>query len=67
MLNSLIFSFSRKSPRGASEKLFHCAPREIAENACMETTEKRQRGRPRAFNGPQEAASVQSLDRDDRQ
>ncbi|TIO87384.1 MAG: MarR family transcriptional regulator, partial [Mesorhizobium sp.] len=29
----------------------------------METTEKRQRGRPRAFNGPQEAASVQSLDR----
>ncbi|MER8427769.1 HTH-type transcriptional regulator BhcR [Mesorhizobium sp. M1403] len=29
----------------------------------METTEKRQRGRPRAFNGPSEAASVQSLDR----
>jgi IclR family acetate operon transcriptional repressor len=29
----------------------------------MDQTEKRQRGRPRAFNGPQEAASVQSLDR----
>ncbi|WP_091578532.1 HTH-type transcriptional regulator BhcR [Mesorhizobium qingshengii] len=29
----------------------------------METTEKRQRGRPRAFNGPSEANSVQSLDR----
>lgn len=29
----------------------------------METTEKRQRGRPRSFNGPAEAASVQSLDR----
>ena len=29
----------------------------------METTEKRQRGRPRSFNGPSDAASVQSLDR----
>ncbi|MEI9422009.1 IclR family transcriptional regulator [Mesorhizobium sp. Cs1299R1N1] len=29
----------------------------------METNEKRQRGRPRSFNGPAEAASVQSLDR----
>ena len=29
----------------------------------METSEKRQRGRPRAFNGPSEAGSVQSLDR----
>ncbi|TPM21626.1 HTH-type transcriptional regulator BhcR [Mesorhizobium sp. B2-3-5] len=29
----------------------------------METVEKRQRGRPRAFNGPSEANSVQSLDR----
>jgi len=29
----------------------------------METSEKRQRGRPRSFNGPSEAASVQSLDR----
>src|SRR5262245_45010652 len=29
----------------------------------METTEKRQRGRPRSFHGPSEAASVQSLDR----
>ncbi len=29
----------------------------------MPTMEKRQRGRPRAFNGPPEAASVQSLDR----
>lgn len=45
------------------EKLFHCAFREIGKNAVMETTEKRQRGRPRAFNGPSEAASVQSLDR----
>lgn len=34
-----------------------------AENGAMETTEKRQRGRPRAFNGPSEASSVQSLDR----
>ena len=29
----------------------------------MKTTEKRQRGRPRSFNGPAEAGSVQSLDR----
>ncbi|MHA6684269.1 HTH-type transcriptional regulator BhcR [Mesorhizobium sp. A556] len=29
----------------------------------MEAREKRQRGRPRAFNGPAEATSVQSLDR----
>ena len=29
----------------------------------METAEKRQRGRPRAFNGPAEPNSVQSLDR----
>lgn len=29
----------------------------------METTEKRQRGRPRSFNAPTETASVQSLDR----
>lgn len=29
----------------------------------METIEKRQRGRPRAFNGPSEAGTVQSLDR----
>ncbi|MET0576418.1 MAG: HTH-type transcriptional regulator BhcR [Mesorhizobium sp.] len=29
----------------------------------METTEKRQRGRPRSFNGPAENSSVQSLDR----
>ncbi len=29
----------------------------------MQQVEKRQRGRPRAFNGPSEAASVQSLDR----
>jgi IclR family acetate operon transcriptional repressor len=35
----------------------------MAENAVMETSEKRQRGRPRSFNGPTEAASVQSLDR----
>src|SRR5438270_12507429 len=33
-----------------------------AEDGAMDTTEKRQRGRPRAFNGPSEA-SVQSLDR----
>ncbi|MER9407259.1 IclR family transcriptional regulator [Mesorhizobium caraganae] len=29
----------------------------------MESSEKRQRGRPRAFHGPSEAGSVQSLDR----
>jgi IclR family acetate operon transcriptional repressor len=29
----------------------------------MEPIEKRQRGRPRAFNGPQETGTVQSLDR----
>ena len=29
----------------------------------METTENRQRGRPRSFNGPTEAGAVQSLDR----
>ncbi len=29
----------------------------------METTEKRQRGRPRSFHGPAENSSVQSLDR----
>lgn len=36
---------------------------EIGDNGAMETAEKRQRGRPRAFNGPSEANSVQSLDR----
>ena len=45
------------------EKLFHCAFGEIGDNAAMETSEKRQRGRPRAFHGPSEAGSVQSLDR----
>lgn len=35
----------------------------LTENDAMDTTEKRQRGRPRAFNGPSEANSVQSLDR----
>jgi len=46
-----------------SEKLFHCTFGGIGETGAMETTEKRQRGRPRAFNGPSEASSVQSLDR----
>jgi IclR family acetate operon transcriptional repressor len=36
---------------------------QIAANEPMEATEKRQRGRPRAFNTPAEATSVQSLDR----
>lgn len=36
---------------------------EIGDNDAMETSEKRQRGRPRSFNGPAEATSVQSLDR----
>jgi IclR family acetate operon transcriptional repressor len=36
---------------------------QIAANEPMEATEKRQRGRPRAFNRPAEATSVQSLDR----
>jgi IclR family acetate operon transcriptional repressor len=36
---------------------------QIAANEPMEATEKRQRGRPRAFNGPAETTSVQSLDR----
>lgn len=35
----------------------------FGDNGTMETSEKRQRGRPRAFNGPAEATSVQSLDR----
>ena len=47
----------------SSEKLFHCLFGETGKNDAMETTEKRQRGRPRAFNGPSEASSVQSLDR----
>lgn len=45
------------------EKVFHCDFGETGDNAAMETSEKRQRGRPRAFNGPSEAGSVQSLDR----
>ena len=36
---------------------------ELETIALMETIEKRQRGRPRAFNGPSEAGTVQSLDR----
>ena len=45
------------------KKFFIAAFGEIWQNAAMETTEKRQRGRPRSFNAPAEAASVQSLDR----
>lgn len=57
------FSFSTDFTASHNEKLFHCLLRRIADNAAMETTEKRQRGRPRAFNGPSEPTSVQSLDR----
>jgi IclR family acetate operon transcriptional repressor len=57
------FLFSMKLVRQVIEKLFHCSFGKIGKNAAMETTEKRQRGRPRAFHGPSEAASVQSLDR----
>jgi IclR family acetate operon transcriptional repressor len=35
----------------------------FAGESAVETTEKRQRGRPRSFNGPAENSSVQSLDR----
>lgn len=59
----LNFQFSMKLARQISEKLFYCAFGEVGKNAAMETTEKRQRGRPRAFHGPSDAASVQSLDR----
>ena len=44
-------------------KFFHCLSGRFGETVAMDQTEKRQRGRPRAFNAPQEAASVQSLDR----
>lgn len=57
------FPFSTKLPMQGSEKLFHCASGEFGDNGAMETIEKRQRGRPRAFHGPSQAASVQSLDR----
>jgi IclR family acetate operon transcriptional repressor len=57
------FSFFKNPFASSGEKLFHCVLGETAENGAMETTEKRQRGRPRSFNGPAEAASVQSLDR----
>jgi IclR family acetate operon transcriptional repressor len=42
---------------------FHCIAAEFHQYLRMDQTEKRQRGRPRAFNGPTESASVQSLDR----
>lgn len=45
------------------EKLFHCLSGEVGKNDGMETTEKRQRGRPRSFSGSSQANSVQSLDR----
>jgi len=45
------------------EKLFYCINRQTGDNPDMEPIEKRQRGRPRAFNGPAEAGTVQSLDR----
>jgi IclR family acetate operon transcriptional repressor len=47
----------------AYEKLFYCIDRQTGDNPYMEPIEKRQRGRPRAFNGPAEAGTVQSLDR----
>jgi IclR family acetate operon transcriptional repressor len=65
---SLCFDFHRFSvfqftPRKNYGKFFHCLLRPFGETAAMDQTEKRQRGRPRAFNAPQETASVQSLDR----
>ena len=57
------FWFSKIFSHCPNEKLFHCLFGEIGKNGGMETTEKRQRGRPRAFNGPSETNSVQSLDR----
>ncbi|RUY23521.1 IclR family transcriptional regulator, partial [Mesorhizobium sp. M7A.F.Ca.CA.004.12.1.1] len=44
------FLFSKNSGSDRSEKLFHCAFCETTENGGMEPAEKRQRGRPRAFN-----------------
>jgi IclR family acetate operon transcriptional repressor len=50
-------------PRKVVKNFFIVLGMKSSETAGMENTEKRQRGRPRAFNGPAEANSVQSLDR----
>jgi IclR family acetate operon transcriptional repressor len=59
----LDFPFSSNSSHCRVKNFFIVCLARSAENDAMETTEKRQRGRPRAFNGPSEASSVQSLDR----
>jgi IclR family acetate operon transcriptional repressor len=55
-----VFHFAEEKNTG---KIFHCALGGSRQYRRMDQTEKRQRGRPRAFNGPSEASSVQSLDR----
>jgi IclR family acetate operon transcriptional repressor len=57
------FSVFQFVPLENYRKIFHCGFSRIHRQWVMDQTEKRQRGRPRAFNAPQETASVQSLDR----
>ena len=45
------------------KKYFIAPDRENGEAVDMDQMEKRQRGRPRSFHGPSDAATVQSLDR----
>lgn len=62
-LNLFGFPFSSICARNFMENFFIAFWENRPRMPTMETTEKRQRGRPRAFNGPAEASSVQSLDR----
>jgi IclR family acetate operon transcriptional repressor len=63
MLISSSFSFFRFCDIPISENIFYCGCDGRSGEFVMETTEKRQRGRPRSFHGPAENSSVQSLDR----
>lgn len=57
------FLFSNFFLQNFPENFFIALRARLMTLAVMDQNEKRQRGRPRAFNAPQEAASVQSLDR----
>lgn len=57
------FPFSRIFTENFMKNFFIASLEKRPRMPAMETSEKRQRGRPRSFNGPAEAASVQSLDR----
>lgn len=62
-LNLFPFPFSTICTKNFMKNFFIASLKKLPRMPAMETSEKRQRGRPRSFNGPAEAASVQSLDR----